>query len=92
MFQRDPRKDKIEKELWLALHDAMAEYDRALSEFQRMIAEVPSGLPSPDGTFRIEKASASRRRAFENYRQAMKQFSDFILGRPPDEPGNTIFS
>ncbi len=44
----------FERELRLALDAAQANYSRGLREFQQIISEVPSGLTSPDGKFRVE--------------------------------------
>ncbi len=71
----------FEQELRLALDAAQANYSRALREFQQIISEVPSGLTSPDGKFRVERAASACCMAFENYMAAMKRFSDFTLGR-----------
>ncbi len=84
--KRGPNRTDIEEELWKELAAAQAQYDTALTEFEQIIAALPSDQPSPDEIFRFEKAAVERRLAFRIYEEAMKRFSDFTLGRTPSEP------
>jgi hypothetical protein len=57
-----------------------------LKPFAEIMRDVPSGLPHPDGSFRIEQASMKKRLAMEAYRLALRRFNKFILdGTVPKE-------
>ena len=60
-----------------------AEVDQALHGYlessRNLLAvtrDVPSGIPAPDGRFRIRRAAYSRKRAFEEYGRAQKKLID----------------
>jgi hypothetical protein len=62
------------------------EYTKASTEFDLMVKEVPSGIPQPDGTLRIQRAGRASRAALQNYRRALKRFANFTLeGRVTDD-------
>ena len=73
------------------LQQAQLEYEATLRSFDRIIKELPSGIPQPDGSLRIHKAGQASTSALQNYRSALKRFSEFTLhGRlpadlPPDQ-------
>ena len=72
--------------LRLELDAARIEYTKASAEFDLMVKEVPSGIPLPDGTLRIQKAGQASKAALQKYRQALKRFADFALeGRLTDD-------
>ena len=70
----------IEDALRATLEAAREEYTKVSAEFDALAWQVPSGIPSPDGTFRIEKAGKRRQAAFANYIEALRRFADFVLG------------
>jgi|SRR6266849_3300314 len=71
--------EETQRRLWLALVEARRKYLQAVAEQDAIIAEVPRGLPAPDGIFRVEQAGRARREAHEDYMAATKAFSDFLL-------------
>jgi hypothetical protein len=67
------------------------EYIKTIREFDSTVKDIPSGIPQPDGTLRIQRAGQASRVAFQNYSRALKRFADFTLEgrvtddfRPPD--------
>jgi hypothetical protein len=57
----------------------------AATEFRAIIADIPSGLPNPDGNLRIHHAGATCESALETYRVALEEFNDhFAYGAIPD--------
>jgi hypothetical protein len=60
---------------------ARIEYTKASAEFDLMVRDVPSGIPSPDGTLRIHKAGQASRAALQHYMRALKRLAAFL---PPD--------
>jgi hypothetical protein len=69
------------KTLWLA----------AIAELDSMASEVPSEIPPPDSTLRIQKAGQKRSDAFRKYRQALRVYRE-ALSRTgayyPNDPGS----
>jgi Tfp pilus assembly protein PilF len=79
-FREKKRDGATEQRLWLALQMAQAQYREALAEFRAVVSNVPSKIPQPDSSFVLEQAGHRQRLAFQNYAEALKQFSDFVLG------------
>ena len=76
-------KQQLEQEL-AAARD---KFRMASSQLTDVIKTVPSGIPAPDGVFRISQAGAVSRLAYEEYRLALDRFRHFEThGRLP-EPG-----
>jgi hypothetical protein len=67
------------KRLWEAVQLAQTEHARLTTIFDSIVAEVPSGLPAPDGVLRIEEAGRARRFAFKKYQQALSEFTEFVV-------------
>jgi hypothetical protein len=67
------------KRLWEAVQQAQEEHARLSAIFDSIIAEVPRGLPAPDGVLRIEEAGRARRFAFKKYQQALSKFTEFAV-------------
>ncbi|MEO8371571.1 MAG: hypothetical protein ABI806_20455 [Candidatus Solibacter sp.] len=61
------------------LEDARRGHIASKEEFDAIIREVPSGLPPPDGVFRLEQSGKVSRRAMEVYYTALRRYSDFLL-------------
>ena len=76
--------EALQTELWRA----RLEYEATKAVFDRIMAEVPSGIPHPDGSFRIQKASQAHRAATQNFALALMRFSEFTLRGtlPADSP------
>jgi hypothetical protein len=71
----DSASDQLRKELEVAFR----EYVAAEASFRRITQELPTGMPGPDGTFRIVKAAIERKTAFEKYQDLVfriKQLSE----------------
>jgi hypothetical protein len=65
---------------------ASSSYTRAKEEFWRISADVPTGLPHPDGRQRIENASRSQTAAMIAYTRALRRFNEFLLnGTVPED-------
>jgi hypothetical protein len=82
------RRDRfsIERTLRAALDNTREVYQRTDKEFQTMINQVPSAIPHPDGSLRIQQASAIRQAALRQYREELKRFTDFVVsGQIPDD-------
>ena len=68
------------------LRRARLEYEATKLTFDRLVAEVPSGIPHPDGSLRIQKAGKAYRVALQNFDLALRRFSEFTLnGSLPDD-------
>jgi DNA-binding NtrC family response regulator len=72
------RRDRIERRLADDLNEAISQYRHVQSLELEIIHEVPSGLPSPDGVMRIMRAGQATRAAFDQYRQALARYRDFM--------------
>jgi hypothetical protein len=77
---------EIEEILKKELEVADSLYKLARAEFMRVCSDIPSGLPQPDGTQRIQNAGRSQRAAQEAYAAALRRFNGFIVkGELPEE-------
>ena len=63
-----------------------AEYDRVKQDFRLLSADIPSGLPHPDGMQRIQNASHAQSFAMDAYETALKRLNRFLISGtvPPD--------
>jgi len=57
---------------------AQAVYEQTQREFRAIISDVPSGIPQPDGSLRIENASRKNAAALDDYVRALREFSAFL--------------
>ena len=69
----------IEERLKGELDRARAEYQATSTEFDSLIKDIPSGIPSPDGELRIRQTGAASRTALQKYSRALKRFSEYTL-------------
>lgn len=79
--------ERLQTDLWRARR----EYELTKETVDRIMSEVPSGIPHPDGSLRIQKASMAFKAALQNYNVAMQRFSEFMLeGKFPSDlpPGH----
>jgi hypothetical protein len=60
------------------LQEAGRRYLNASQSFLELTRDVPSGLPSSDGTTPIENGARTTRLAFEDYQKALKRMHDFL--------------
>ena len=77
----DTQQSSITRILTDELATARSRHASARERFDRVIQEVPSGVPHPDGTQRIHAAGREINAALEAYLYALKRFSDFVLYR-----------
>lgn len=81
MLGEDPSFHRIrEAQLSHALTLANEEYKAALQNLDAALSNVPSGMPSTDGTLLIERVGRERSTAFRKYMAALREWSDFVLG------------
>jgi hypothetical protein len=77
---------EIEKILCAELEVAKKRNALAADTFRAVMNEVPSGIPTADGTFRIEIVGAERRTALQELQIALKRYNGLIvLGIVPEE-------
>jgi hypothetical protein len=62
------------------LQRAHEQTDRAEAKFNEVIADVPSGIPYPDGVARISQAAAEYKRALCELEDASADLAKFIQG------------
>jgi YesN/AraC family two-component response regulator len=70
----EPTLPELEKK-WLL---AQEQWREALTEFNEVISEVPSGIPHPDGALRIERAALNRRATYERRSQAFHKYKEAL--------------
>jgi hypothetical protein len=62
------------------------EYTQSKKRFQAICKEVPSGLPHPDGTHRLQNAARAQTAAMVAYSNALQRFNELLLsGKDPDD-------
>lgn len=87
------KRQEIRQRLWDQLDKARVEHLEASANFDLLVRAVPSRLPHPDGSLRIQQAARQANAALLQYMQALKQFTDFTLNGniqedlvPPEQP------
>jgi hypothetical protein len=79
------RTEKIEAILAQQLERAEAVWRCEQTRFAEIVADIPSGLPHPDGVTRIKLVANRHNRALRDYRTALNEFSAFTInGIVPD--------
>ena len=71
--------EEIGPKLMKRLRIAKGQKVATAKAFDAIVREVPSGLPHPDGAFRVEQAGKESRRALMLYAKALRQYTDFLL-------------
>ncbi len=78
-------RDQIERILRDETEKAKEVYHRAHADFKEIAANIPSGLPHPDGTDRIINAGKAYRFTMNAYDQTLREYNTFILtGQIPE--------
>lgn len=72
-------REEIERVLREELERARRAHDQAKETFSDIVADVPSGLPPPDGGMRIDKAGRAECSTLEAFAQAIREFNEFVL-------------
>jgi CheY-like chemotaxis protein len=65
-------------ELKRACDLAKCEWKESVRETEEILLDVPSQIPNPDGTARIERAALKRRTAYEQYFQAFHKYKEAL--------------
>jgi hypothetical protein len=77
---------EIEYLLRAELEKASSLHEQAKREFWRVSADIPSDLPHPDGTQRIQNAARAQTAAMEALYQALRRFNAFLVdGSVPED-------
>lgn len=74
MLHRDEIGDILREEV----QRARRVYEVAHAHFSSVTTDIPSHLPSPDGTDRIRNAGKAYRATMDAYSAALKEFNDFL--------------
>lgn len=70
---------KLEAILFEELNRTKDAYEEARAEFFKISADIPSGLPAPDGAQRISNAGNRKSTALRDYGKAIRECNDFLL-------------
>src|SRR3954464_246125 len=73
----ETERERIAKTLQDALDAALQERDTKSQEFDQILAQIPSGLPQPDGVQRIKNASTALSVAREKMIEAVIRLREF---------------
>jgi hypothetical protein len=77
---------EIEEILKRDLEKATSYHKLARSDFEVITSDIPSGLPHPDGTQRIQNAARAQTAARNALLRALTRFNEFVItGRIPDD-------
>src|SRR5437660_891033 len=71
--------DDIGLRLSEAVGRAQRKHRIAAEKMKAIMQDIPSGLPQPDGVFRIRQAGKEEREALNLYLIAVKRYSEFLL-------------
>jgi CheY-like chemotaxis protein len=66
------------------VRQAKAQWLAAMAELDAIVAEMPSGIPYPDSSLRIQKAGERRAAAFDKYRTAWELYQEALRRSPVD--------
>jgi hypothetical protein len=72
-------REEIENVLIAELDRTKMAHDKARKEFNALLADIPSGLPYPDGTLRMTKAGRANTQTMDAYARALREFNAFII-------------
>uniref|UniRef100_Q01RI4 Uncharacterized protein n=1 Tax=Solibacter usitatus (strain Ellin6076) TaxID=234267 RepID=Q01RI4_SOLUE len=75
----DTYRQVIWQYLWNELEKARYEQATASARFDLLVKEVPTGIPDPDVSLRIQKATQQANAALLQYMRVLKRFTDFTL-------------
>jgi hypothetical protein len=73
-----PERNEIARILRDKVTHARKAYESAHTAFNTITADIPSGLPHPDGTDRIRFAGSTYRSTMNAYSEALHEFNVFI--------------
>ena len=84
---RDPKREELEQ-LWRSrVKDAQLRLDFARNYLAEVQRDFPPGdVPSPDGSFALQKALRAENFALAEYHRVLRMFTDLVLhGTIPDD-------
>jgi hypothetical protein len=73
-----PSLHERERELRTSLDEARAAFLRVVAGQKDLMRDIPSGLPHPDGTARLERAALLRDTAYRRYLDAKTALESFL--------------
>jgi hypothetical protein len=80
------KRQEVWRHLWDQLEKARYVQATARAHFDLLVKAGPSGLPHPDGSLLIQKATREANAALVQYMRALKRFTDFNLhGSAPED-------
>jgi hypothetical protein len=68
-------REEIERVLFDELDRTKSAHERAHKKFKVVMADIPSGLPQPDGTARITNAGRANTSTLDAYIRALREFA-----------------
>jgi CheY-like chemotaxis protein len=71
--------DNVRAALIAAVEEARERFVDATQNSLKATKDASSGMPAPDGVTRLERPHYDRRRAFDEYLQALKRLEDHII-------------
>jgi hypothetical protein len=86
-LEDDPPRRQTEEQLLLEVDAARQEFFTSLAAFDKVINDIPSHLPSPDGVQRIRNSARQRDLSYAKYRTALKRLSDHLGNLVPEDFG-----
>lgn len=69
----------IEDLLKRQLDTARVDWEAAQNRFRSLVKDLPGTIPQPDGNLHIRQAGEATRATLQNYRRALKQFTEYTL-------------
>ena len=70
--------EETRRRLLEELKKAGEEFNHITRESTKIIMDVPSGIPLPDGKVRIVQAAQKAKFAFQKYQEAVHGYCDFL--------------
>ena len=81
-------RQEIERILSAEIEKARQRQKEAGLTFRQIAVDIPSLLPAPDGSLRIQQAGSEYRSALDDLRKALNRYNDFVAkGIVPDDVG-----
>lgn len=72
-------REEIEHVLFDDLDRTKIAHEKTRKAFNAVLADIPSGVPAPDGTLRITNAAKANTLAMNAYARALREFNKFII-------------
>ncbi|SRR5579871_394983 len=72
-------KRKLERALAEELNSAQLALRQACAELRDSVAAIPSGIPAPDSSLRIQKTGREAEAAYARWKKAMDRWRRFVV-------------